>query len=148
MAYVPVGPWVNGAIPPISAANLDHVETQYTEAVTALTTHAALLTGVHGTGALSLAVAVACAAPYTGNDGVNTARAHGLGRIPKLVVIARGLGSLYVIIGTIAYIFHDGAVVGLAVTAMDATNFYVGNATSYVNSANANAEAYYWAAIG
>ena len=33
MAYVKVGPWVNGGAPPISAANLDHVETQYDEAV-------------------------------------------------------------------------------------------------------------------
>ena len=33
MAYVKVGPWVNGAAPPISAANLDHVETQYDEAI-------------------------------------------------------------------------------------------------------------------
>ena len=29
MVYVPVGPWVNGGAPPISAANLDHIETQH-----------------------------------------------------------------------------------------------------------------------
>ncbi len=36
MAYVKVGPWVNGAAPALSAANLDQVETQYDEAVTDL----------------------------------------------------------------------------------------------------------------
>ncbi len=34
--------WVNGVAPPISAANLNHLETQYDEAATDLTTHAAL----------------------------------------------------------------------------------------------------------
>jgi len=33
MAYVKVGPWVNGGAPPISAANLDTIETQYELAV-------------------------------------------------------------------------------------------------------------------
>lgn len=33
MAYATVGPWVNGAPPAISAANLDQVETQYASAV-------------------------------------------------------------------------------------------------------------------
>lgn len=36
----------------------------------------------------------------------------------------------------------------LAITASDATNFYVGNATSYDWSANASGNAYYWTAIG
>jgi len=39
MAYVKVGPWVNAGIPPISAANLDTVETQYDEAKTDLDAH-------------------------------------------------------------------------------------------------------------
>ena len=33
MAYGKVGPWVNGGAPPISAANLDTIETQYELAV-------------------------------------------------------------------------------------------------------------------
>ena len=33
MAYVKVGPWVNGAVPAINAANLDTMETQYDEAM-------------------------------------------------------------------------------------------------------------------
>ena len=33
MGYTKVGPFVNGGAPPLSAANLDHIETQYDEAV-------------------------------------------------------------------------------------------------------------------
>ena len=39
MAYAKVGPWVNAGVPPISAANLDQVETQYDEAKTDLDAH-------------------------------------------------------------------------------------------------------------
>jgi hypothetical protein len=35
-----------------------------------------------------------------------------------------------------------------SVTAPDATNFYVGNASSYLNSANYSGRVYYWVAIG
>ncbi len=38
MAYVKVGPWVNGAAPALSAANLDTIETQYDEAVAEILT--------------------------------------------------------------------------------------------------------------
>ncbi len=55
MAYVKVGPWVNGGAPALSATNLDTIETQYDEAVADLATHATLDTGVHGAGASTLA---------------------------------------------------------------------------------------------
>lgn len=42
MGYAKVGPWVNGAPPALSAANLDQIETQYDEAAADLVTHAAL----------------------------------------------------------------------------------------------------------
>ena len=37
MTYTKVGPWVNGSAPALSAANLDHLETQYDEVLAILT---------------------------------------------------------------------------------------------------------------
>ncbi len=90
---------------------------------------------------------------YTGNDGVNRAVAHGLGVAPKLVFITKNAAGGYPILYTImigaAHIKAIGdSPTPLAVTAPDATNFYVGNATSYANSANANTIVYDWVAIG
>jgi len=87
---------------------------------------------------------------YTGNSSANRAIPHGLGRIPKYVTISNTS------IATIAYIFgNDPAKVqyapagaSFAVTAMTATNFYVGNATEYAQSVNLNAATYYWIAFG
>ncbi|MBA7676743.1 hypothetical protein ES703_84987 [subsurface metagenome] len=73
---------------------------------------------------------------YTGDDTVNRAIPHGLSKTPKLVLIivdsARG-----VIIGGEARLHSiDAANQHHVVTAPDSTNFYVGNATSYVQSCN------------
>lgn len=87
---------------------------------------------------------------YTGDSTVNRAIAHSLGAIPKLVFIMRGASSYgwYREMSGVAAISYkyNGANDALAVTAPDATNFYVGNATSYFYSANDN-NVYNWVAI-
>lgn len=87
---------------------------------------------------------------YVGDATANKAIAHGLGRIPHLVVI-RAVGTTQgygLEIGACDNItqFNTGAN-AQAVTASDAVNFYVGNAASYANSSNTNLQNYEWVAI-
>lgn len=93
---------------------------------------------------------------YTGNDGANRAIPHGLGVAPSIVIIASDTTATQIrcfwMIGAQGRIdcWKGSTTFGgdvLAVTVIDATNFYVGNATSYVDSANENAKNYYWVAI-
>lgn len=86
---------------------------------------------------------------YTGNDTVNRALPHGLGITPKMVFIT-GSDFFYRLIEATGVIFwqQNAGSDSLVVTVIDATNFYVGNATSYPQSANENTIAYYWIAIG
>lgn len=98
---------------------------------------------------------------YTGNNTANRAVAHGLGTTPKVVIIicvgtlsAADAGHFIINsgVGAISAIIYASATTTkeahLSVTAPDSTNFYVGNATNYGNSANAGSETYYWVAIG
>jgi hypothetical protein len=83
---------------------------------------------------------------YTGDSSANKPIAHGLGRIPKLIVITKtGENNIWTIAGTNEITF--GSINHYAETAMNTTNFYVGNATSYTNSANWTGNTYYWTAI-
>uniref|UniRef100_A0A6M3JX75 Tail protein n=1 Tax=viral metagenome TaxID=1070528 RepID=A0A6M3JX75_9ZZZZ len=95
---------------------------------------------------------------YAGNDGTNTAIAHGLGSTPKFVHIMTRVDqdtwseanqmTGYDYINTISYnadAFNNDSI---AVTAMDATNFYVGHATEHGQAMNATGLTYYWIAIG
>lgn len=94
-------------------------------------------------------VTVATKGTYTGDNSANKAIAHGLGRVPKLVVIQKAAaGDIAVIIDGNATISTQvgGSFYSYAVTAVDATNFYVGNATSYPNSFNNGTVTYYWSA--
>jgi len=94
---------------------------------------------------------------YAGDQSVNKAIAHGLGKTPKLVIIRQVYvgsttrGAYTYIIVQAAYIYYQGGGANseLAVTAPDSTNFYVGNATSYDLSANfAHASVtYHWTAF-
>ncbi|MBI3089254.1 MAG: hypothetical protein HYY96_01185 [Candidatus Tectomicrobia bacterium] len=87
---------------------------------------------------------------YNGDDTVNRAIAHGMSQAPKIVLITTGAIIFFRLIpGDTANIFaiSDTVNAKLAVTARDATSFYVGNATSYANSANASGNTYYWIAI-
>lgn len=85
---------------------------------------------------------------YTGNDAANRAIPHGLGSIPYLVVIqhndAAYMGVLHY---TDGYIHSPDAAGHYTVTAMDITNFYVGNATDYGKSMNGNTNSYTWTAF-
>ena len=88
---------------------------------------------------------------YTGDSTVNRAIAHGLGATPKLVIITYCYGTYYFMIwARVANIkYQVGASGGQkAVTIMDAINFYVGNATNYIYSANLGTYVYDWLAIG
>lgn len=88
---------------------------------------------------------------YTGNNTANRAIPHGLGITPKLVLIySTSYTSLHRIHGTNAWITYSRTTVTghHAVTAADATNFYVGNAASYPYSANESGMDYYWIAVG
>jgi len=92
---------------------------------------------------------------YTGDNSVNRAIAHGLGVTPKLVIIraddatAVNAWAFAIIQGLakISAIGSDGEEI-VAVTAMSATNFYIGNNLGYPETANATGIVYYWAAIG
>jgi len=87
---------------------------------------------------------------YLGNSSVNRAIPHGLGVIPKLILCVLD-SSLYIFlfITSINLTWQTTATMGyIGVTSPDITNFYVGNATNYNQSANLNAVNYYWVAIG
>ena len=89
---------------------------------------------------------------YTGDGTANKAIAHGLGVTPKIVflTLSPAGGFWYRIFGALAGIYYDqpGAQGFLPVTIPDATNFYVGNVAGYPHSANGDAIAYYWVAMG
>lgn len=88
---------------------------------------------------------------YTGNSTVDRAIPHGLGVTPKIVFIIDVPGVFWFrIIEALASIFYIAAATmeRYGVTAMNSTNFYVGNATQYYQSANYDARSYRWVAIG
>lgn len=111
-----------------------------------IATHAAL-NNTHG----STRLAGVSSGTYSGNNTANRAIAHGLSKAPYLVIIYRSTGNyerISIIPG--GYItYHSAAAIDqLPVTAPDATNFYVGNASSYSASANNTTVDYKWVAIG
>ncbi|MAF42991.1 MAG: hypothetical protein CMI54_02305 [Parcubacteria group bacterium] len=89
---------------------------------------------------------------YTGDSTANRAIAHGLGVAPALVYGFNLTGTDYTfrLINQYAQIRWQGAATTgwRVVTGANATNFYVGNAGSYVQSMNLNTVNYRWAAIG
>jgi len=87
---------------------------------------------------------------YTGDDTVNRAIPHTLGQTPKLILIAWAVGTMIyrIHVGLNSVIYMSPTLSGvLAVTAPNSTNFYVGNATNYNNSANMATRPYRWFAI-
>lgn len=90
---------------------------------------------------------------YTGDDTVNRAIPHGLGCVPKLVILRYFVASLsYFIFGgdtSIIYWGPDAAAMGgHAITTPTDTNFYVGNADNYQQSANSDTHGFKWVAFG
>jgi hypothetical protein len=87
---------------------------------------------------------------YTGNGAANRAVPHNLINTPAIVLITPAGGGhnlQFRIFGSLGIIICIG-INEFVVTIPDATNFYVGNAASYPNSANENLTVYHWVAIG
>jgi hypothetical protein len=92
---------------------------------------------------------------YTGDGAANKAIAHSLGYAPKFVYIYedRGVELAYVAIINTGYnkmlkIDQTPAVaLSGALTAPDATNFYVGVAGDLVGTMNFSGYTYYWVAV-
>lgn len=83
---------------------------------------------------------------YTGNASADRAIPHSLGKTPKLVFVRNGDEVNFIFASAaVKYIPNGNAYV---VAAMTSTNFYVGDAASYAETANANAQAYTWIAMG
>lgn len=84
---------------------------------------------------------------YVGDSSANKAIAHGLGRVPKCVLIMqRATATNFLLMqGSDTVVWISGAIAH-GVTAKDAINFYVGNAAAYDQSANLNLENYDWVA--
>ncbi len=88
---------------------------------------------------------------YTGNNTVNRAIPHGLGRTPVCVMfsIRNSIGGGYERIIEPAYIdgVYSAGNSNHGVTIWDDTNFYVGNAANYSESANPNPLEVHWVAF-
>jgi len=179
-AVIPTGtgmPHITSNVQDAAAKLIENVDVHASAAIadskitpvpsTSLTTHAALATGVHGSGANTLAtdaditthaalttgthgagtgsIAIINAGTYVGNATANRAVAHGLGVIPKLVKITTTSavnGREATIMGNSGILVqHFGSASYHAhpgVTAADATNFYVGSDEIGMNSEAAN----------
>ena len=85
---------------------------------------------------------------YSGNDTATRAIPHGLGTVPTTVIIRAPVSGLIFIYtrGYGSYTLGNGTD-QTVVNTPTIVNFYVGNATSYPNSANASGITYYWTAI-
>lgn len=88
---------------------------------------------------------------YTGDGTANRAIPHGLGKAPSFVKIVcpNPVSTLYQhfsILQGDASVYPNNDI-ERAVTAMNATNFYVGNAGSYDGSANSNLKSFVWTAL-
>lgn len=86
---------------------------------------------------------------YSGNSTVNRAIPHGLGKVPKLVIICRATqDTVWYMLNSVLHYEQGSLKDSHSVTAMDATNFYVGNASSYTYSANVTGTTYDYAVVG
>lgn len=101
----------------------------------------------------TLPSAISSSGTYAGDSTVNRAIPHGLGAIPKFVFIRNITDTSMeqrIIGGTDRIYIADWATPGggdLSVTVADSTNFYVGNAINYNNSANLTGRNMLWVAI-
>lgn len=87
---------------------------------------------------------------YTGNNATNRAIPHGLGTIPRQIFItATNTPSiLFSIVPALGNLIQDVTQgVSTAVTSVTATNFYVGDVSDYVKTANDNGYTYGWIAF-
>ena len=96
-------------------------------------------------------VTVATSGIYTGNDTENRAIPHGLGAIPKLVVIYSASVPAMVMVRTnttsLTFAQSEANSPIYDITDGNATNFYVGDMASYFISGNGMGVLYKWIAI-
>jgi len=84
---------------------------------------------------------------YAGDDSANKAIPHGLGAKPKVVLIASQSTTIVCVVqdmGASSAITAINVARTGGITALTSTNFYVGNAGSYANTANAAGVSYTW----
>ena len=80
-----------------------------------------------------------------GNNTTNRAIPHGLGVTPKFMFMWRNEADVRYILKNDQFCFlNEGVSSALSVTAMDDTNFYVGNPSNYSWTGNATGSTYYW----
>lgn len=102
----------------------------------------------------SAQIAATCEGQYTGTGAPNLGVPHSLGRTPYLVLINAAASGYYTanIFGAApTQLFYQSAGAfgsGGTVTAMDDTNFYVGQSGRYAASMNLSGQIYYWGAVG
>lgn len=89
-------------------------------------------------------ISIIASGNYVGNNTVNRAIPHGLGAAPKINLYTRVNGVYYACFGASIDYTSYSVSSNNAVTPTDATNFYVGNASEYNESANSNGVTYYW----
>ena len=145
MAYVKTN-WTAG-VTPCSEANMDHLETQYDEAIDEVFDGG----GVGRLPFSRMPDPIGASGSYAGDNTADRAIPHGLERTPTMIlIVTTGLTIIFRIINGSVYVHYaaNGAAFGgHAVSAVDDTNFHVGNAANYTQSANANGTTYYWAAV-
>lgn len=87
---------------------------------------------------------------YSGNNTANRAIPHGLGVVPKIVLLSETSGALRWIrilkLGRLEFSYGSTDAIH-TVTEADTTNFYVGNAANYGTSGNPSGTTYEWVAI-
>lgn len=102
---------------------------------------------VHGASKHDATVVVATSGSIAGNNTVNRAIPHGLGREPLDVKCMDNQDRVIHIHKGHTYFSSSATDADYAVTAADSVNFYVGNATSYPQSANGTGITVNWVAV-
>ncbi|MBU2685588.1 MAG: hypothetical protein KKF27_20295, partial [Gammaproteobacteria bacterium] len=102
---------------------------------------------------LAAAISKVSSGTYAGNNTVNRAVAHGLSSTPNFIIIQDITAGEFWhrVSGTKLYTLQMAGTLGntnYTVTAIDGTNFYVGNASDYTQSANLTGKTYAFIAIG
>ncbi len=88
---------------------------------------------------------------YNGDDSIDRAIAHGLGTIPKIVIITKTTGAIptvgFILSNNPAILMNATNAAQAAVTAMTSTNFNVGAGVNE-HGFNKALTVMYWLAIG
>ena len=108
-----------------------------------------VVTATSFTGSASGLTNVSSSGSYTGDNTINRAIAHGLGTTPSLILLFQvdSWERQYSIFAGVAKIYDYCERTNNAVTAPDATNFYVGNSSNYERAANYSGFTYRWVAF-